>query len=67
VLNGIFIGHSGTGKSHMAKSIVYSAVRYGMHAVYVEADERLGNLVLAGAESEAFLRCRTSHAALDFF
>jgi DNA replication protein DnaC len=49
-LNGIFIGHSGTGKSHVAKAIVYSAVRAGMHAVYAEADELLGNLVLAGAE-----------------
>jgi DNA replication protein DnaC len=45
--NAILIGPPGTGKSHVAKAITYSAIRNGLRAVYVEADELLGLLVLA--------------------
>lgn len=48
--NGIFIGQTGTGKSHVAKAIAYSAVRSGLHVAYVEADDLLCALVLATAE-----------------
>lgn len=50
--NGIFIGQTGTGKSHVAKAIGYSAVREGLHVVYVEADDLLANLVLAAADPQ---------------
>ncbi len=48
--NAILVGKSGTGKSHVAKAIAYSAVRSGMHVAYVEADELLGNLAIASTE-----------------
>jgi DNA replication protein DnaC len=48
--NAILVGKSGTGKSHVAKAIAYSAVRSGLHVAYVEADELLGNLAIASAE-----------------
>jgi DNA replication protein DnaC len=48
--NGIFVGKAGTGKSHIAKAIAYSAVRSGLHVAYVEADELLGNLAIAPAD-----------------
>jgi DNA replication protein DnaC len=45
--SGLFIGQSGTGKSHVAKAIAYAAVRSGLRVVYAEADELLINLVQA--------------------
>ena len=44
--NGIFIGKPGTGKSHLAKAIAYSALRGGLRVIYTEADEWLSSLVL---------------------
>ena len=43
--NAILIGPPGTGKSHVAKAIAYSAVRRGLRVLYSEADELLGALV----------------------
>ena len=37
--NAILVGKAGTGKSHVAKAIAYSAVRSGLHVTYVKADE----------------------------
>jgi DNA replication protein DnaC len=48
--NAILVGKAGTGKSHVAKAIAYSAVREGLHVSYVEADELLNNLAIAAAE-----------------
>ncbi len=45
--SGMFIGPSGTGKSHVAKAIAYAAVRSGLRVLYAEADELLINLVQA--------------------
>lgn len=47
--NAILIGPPGTGKSHVAKAIAYSAVRAGLRVLYTEADELLGTLVQASA------------------
>lgn len=41
------IGPPGTGKSHVAKAIAYSAVRSGLRVVYADADDLLVNLVQA--------------------
>ena len=43
----IFIGKPGTGKSHIAKAIAYSALRSGLRVIYSEADELLCTLALA--------------------
>jgi DNA replication protein DnaC len=48
--NAILVGKAGTGKSHVAKAVAYSAVRSGLHVTYVEADELLSNLALAATE-----------------
>jgi DNA replication protein DnaC len=48
--NGILVGKAGTGKSHIAKAIAYTAVRSGLHVAYVEADELLSNLAIAAVE-----------------
>ena len=45
--NAILIGPPGTGKSHVAKAVAYSALRSGFRVVYAEADELLGSLILA--------------------
>lgn len=45
--NAIFIGPPGTGKSHVAKAIAYSALREGWRVIYAEADELLSELVQA--------------------
>ena len=45
--SGIFIGKPGTGKSHIAKAIAYSALRSGLRVFYSEADELLCTLALA--------------------
>ncbi len=47
--NAILIGPPGTGKSHVAKAIAYSAVRAALRVLYTEADEVLGALVQAAA------------------
>lgn len=47
--NAILIGPPGTGKSHVAKAIAYSAVRTGLRVLYTEADELLGALVQVSA------------------
>ena len=48
--NSVLVGKAGTGKSHVAKAVAYSAVRAGLHVAYVEADELLSNLALTTAE-----------------
>lgn len=45
--NAILIGAPGTGKSHVAKAIAYSAVRNGLKVRYTEADELLTELAIA--------------------
>jgi DNA replication protein DnaC len=45
--NAILIGPPGTGKSHIAKAIAYSAVRSGLRVLYAEADELLSSIVAA--------------------
>ena len=45
--NAILIGPPGTGKSHIAKAIAYSAVRSGLRVLYAEADELLSTIVPA--------------------
>jgi DNA replication protein DnaC len=45
--NAILIGPPGTGKSHIAKAIAYSAVRSGLRVLYTEADELLSSIVPA--------------------
>jgi DNA replication protein DnaC len=47
--NAILIGPPGTGKSHVAKAIAYSALRAGMRVLYTEADELLAALMQASA------------------
>jgi DNA replication protein DnaC len=47
--NAILIGPPGTGKSHIAKAIAYSAVRTGLRVMYAEADELLSTLMLTPA------------------
>ena len=47
--NAILIGPPGTGKSHVAKAIAYSAVRAGLRVLYTEADALLGALVQTSA------------------
>lgn len=42
--NPILIGPPGTGKSHVAKAIAYSAIRSGFVVLYREADELLAQL-----------------------
>ena len=42
----MFIGKPGTGKSHLAKAIAYSALRSGLRVFYTEADALLASLVL---------------------
>lgn len=54
---GVLIGPPGTGKSHVAKAIAYSAVRSGLRVHYAEADELLGNLVTAhGTEKRKLVK-----------
>lgn len=45
--NAILIGPPGTGKSHVAKAVAYSAVRAGLHVLYTEADELFTTLGVA--------------------
>jgi len=52
-LNAVLVGHTGTGKSHVAKAVGYSAVREGLYVVYVEADDLLVNLALTAADPAA--------------
>jgi DNA replication protein DnaC len=47
----LLIGPPGTGKSHVAKAVAYSATRSGYAVTYVEADELLAGLVIAQAHS----------------
>jgi DNA replication protein DnaC len=48
--NALLVGKAGTGKSHVAKAIAYSAVRSGLYVTYAEADELLNNLAIAAVE-----------------
>jgi DNA replication protein DnaC len=50
--NALFIGPPGTGKSHVAKAIAYSATRNGYAVSYTEADELLAALAQPGPASE---------------
>jgi len=50
--NAILIGPPGTGKSHVAKAIAYSAIRGGLRVIYAEADELLGSLILVSPEEK---------------
>lgn len=59
--NAILIGPPGTGKSHVAKAIAYSAVRSGMRVLYTEADELLGTL----AQTSAPEKRKLTKLALD--
>ncbi len=43
----LFIGQPGTGKSHIAKAIAYTALRSGLRVVYAEADDLLPTLAQA--------------------
>jgi DNA replication protein len=54
--NGIFVGKTGTGKSHVAKAIAYSAVRSGLHVAYVEADELLSNAAVEPLRKQKLLK-----------
>ena len=54
--NGIFVGKTGTGKSHVAKAIAYSAVRSGLHVAYVEADELLSKLAVEPLRKQKLLK-----------
>lgn len=47
--NAILIGPPGTGKSHVAKAVSYSAIRSGLRVMYAEADELLSTLMLTPA------------------
>lgn len=42
--NPVLIGPPGTGKSHIAKALAYSAIRQGFVVLYTEADELLARL-----------------------
>lgn len=54
---GVLIGPPGTGKSHVAKAIAYSAVRSGLRVHYAEADELLASLVTAhGTEKRKLVK-----------
>jgi DNA replication protein DnaC len=50
--NAILIGPPGTGKSHVAKAIAYSAIRTGLRVIYAEADELLSSLMQASPEEK---------------
>jgi DNA replication protein DnaC len=55
--NAILIGPPGTGKSHVAKAIAYSALRGGLRVIYAEADDLLSRLMLASpAEKKQWLK-----------
>ena len=50
--NALLIGPPGTGKSHVAKALAYSATRTGYSVSYTEADELLAALAQPGLPSE---------------
>ena len=53
----LLIGQPGTGKSHIAKAIAYSALRPGLRVLYGEADELLANLAQgASADKRKLLK-----------
>ncbi|MBK6975286.1 MAG: ATP-binding protein [Sterolibacteriaceae bacterium] len=53
----LLIGQPGTGKSHIAKAIAYSALRSGLRVLYGEADELLANLAQgASADKRKLLK-----------
>lgn len=55
------IGPPGTGKSHIAKAIAYSAVRSGLRVVYADADDLLVNLV----QASPLTKCRLIKPIID--
>jgi len=48
----ILIGPPGTGKSHVAKAVAYSATRSGLRVFYTEADELFGGLAVASPQEK---------------
>jgi DNA replication protein DnaC len=60
--NPILIGPPGTGKSHVAKALAYSAIRQGFVVLYTEADELLSQLA---QQVDAVSRRRLLKPVLD--
>jgi DNA replication protein DnaC len=48
----LLIGQPGTGKSHVAKAIAYSALRSGLRVLYSQADELLASLAQASPAAQ---------------
>ncbi len=53
--NALIIGKPGTGKSHVAKAVVYQATLQGYNVRYVEADTEFARYGLASSQEQAAL------------